>query len=56
MAQDRFNLGRHFIYWHLDDLIEMYEKRKTVIHIVKVDFNDPLLSVVVLERKERGDA
>lgn len=56
MPQDRNNLGRHFIYWYLDELIEQYEKRKMVVHVVSVDFKEPLRSVVVLERKEAGDA
>lgn len=49
MAQDRFNFNRHFIFWFLEDLIEVYEKSGTITRIVSIDFNDPLKSVIAIE-------
>ena len=49
MARDRNNLGRHFIFWYLDELLEIYENSGTITHVVSVDFNDPLKSVIAIE-------
>ena len=34
----------------------MYDRQFTVVHVRKVDFKEPYLSIVVLERREDGDA
>lgn len=48
-------LGRHFVLFTLGELYDMYGRRFTVVHVRKVDFKEPYLSIVVLERREDGD-
>ena len=49
-------LGRHFVLFTLGALCDMYDRQFTVVHVRKVDFKEPYLSIVVLERREDGDA
>lgn len=49
-------LGKHFILFPVEVLQEMYKHRHIVVHIVSVDFKQPYMSVIVLERKECEDA
>ena len=56
MAQTRYDPHRPFIFWFLTDIIEMYEKSNTIVHVRSIDFNDPMESVIEIERKELGDA
>ena len=49
-------LGRHFVLFTLGELYDIYNRQFTVVHVRKVDFKEPYLSIVVLERRENGDA
>lgn len=49
-------LGRHFVLFTLGELYDLYDRQFTVVHVRKVDFKEPYLSIVVLERREDGDA
>lgn len=48
-------LGRHFVLFTLGELCDMYERQFTVVHVRSIDFREPYLSIVVLERREDGD-
>lgn len=47
------NLGRHFIDWYISE-IEDVRKRvpQRVFEVIKVDFNDPLQSIVHMYNEE----
>ena len=49
-------LGKHFVLFTLGELEDLYLNRKTCVHIRTINFREPYLSVVVLERREDGDA
>ena len=49
-------LGRHFVLFTLGELCDIYDRQFMVVHVRKVDFKEPYLSIVVLERREDGDA
>ena len=55
MANRTDMLGRHFVFFTLGELQEMYELHRTVVHVRSIDFREPYLSIVVLERKEDGN-
>ena len=48
-------LGTHFVLFTLGELQDLYEKRFTVVHVRSIDMKNPYLSVIVLERQEKGD-
>ncbi len=49
-------LGKHFVFFTLGELQDLYDKRFTIIHVRSADMKNPYLSVIVLDRQEKGDA
>lgn len=48
-------LGKHFVFFTLGELQDLYDRKFTVVHIRSIDLKQPYLSVIVLDRQEDGN-